>query len=54
MQKQATAEDLFVRGIENNDLTISDLKELIAYTQKNKASKEDSTIDTIFAQKEDD
>lgn len=54
MQKQVTAEDLLVRGIENNDLTLSDLKELIAYTQKNKSSKENSVVDTIFIKPKED
>ena len=54
MHKQVTAEELLVRGIENNDLTLSDLKELIAYTQKNKSLKENSGIDTIFIKPKED
>ena len=40
MAKRANAENLFLRAIENNDLTLSDLEALIKYTQGNKPQKD--------------
>ena len=48
MHKQAMIEDLLVRGIENNDFTLSDLKALITYTQEKKALKETADNNSSF------
>ena len=54
MYKNETVEDLLVSGIENNDLTLSDLKALIAYTQKNKFLKVNTDNDNSLNSFEDD
>lgn len=53
MHKQSTAEELLVRGIENNDLTLSDLKALIAYTQEKKSLEENANNSSFNSIKED-
>ena len=39
MLKKATFEDIFLREVENNDFTISDLEALIKYTQEKKRQR---------------